>query len=340
MGPTPISIFVRIASIPLSQLRFGLGSSVRTLVFVFALLLTSDFEVAVFAQQPSVSEPTRIGRSLGQARAEQGKEPQAVRTAPQPIEPETLDNSSKSKTTSTWGDSDGWLKNIESWVGPKGVSQSIQTLLFLTLLSAAPAALLMTTCYVRVVIVLGILKQALGNSQLPPTQVMGGLSLFITLAVMSPVWKQVYDESIEPYTAEGSRMSSDEAWRRGIAPVRHFMSQQIAMAGNYDDVHLFFHRYAPGQTAPENFDSVPLVVLLPAYVLSELKTAFLMGFQIYLPFLVLDLVVAAVITAMGISQLSPSTVSIPFKLLLFVLVDGWRLIVQMLLDSFGTFTPP
>lgn len=340
MGPTPISIFVRIASIPLSQLRFGLGSSVRTLVFVFALLLTSDFEVAVFAQQPSASEPTRIGRSLGQVRAEQGKEPQAVRTAPQPIEPETLDNSSKSKTTSSWGDSDGWLKNIESWVGPKGVSQSIQTLLFLTLLSAAPAALLMTTCYVRVVIVLGILKQALGNSQLPPTQVMGGLSLFITLAVMSPVWKQVYDESIEPYTAEGSRMSSDEAWTRGIAPVRHFMSQQIAMAGNYDDVHLFFHRYAPGQTAPENFDSVPLVVLLPAYVLSELKTAFLMGFQIYLPFLVLDLVVAAVITAMGISQLSPSTVSIPFKLLLFVLVDGWRLIVQMLLDSFGTFTPP
>ena len=112
------------------------------------------------------------------------------------------------------------------------------------------------------------------------------------------------------------------------------------MAGNYDDVHLFFHRYAPGQTAPENFDSVPLVVLLPAYVLSELKTAFLMGFQIYLPFLVLDLVVAAVITAMGISQLSPSTVAIHFKLLLFVLVDGWRLIVQMLLDSFGTFTPP
>jgi flagellar biosynthetic protein FliP len=151
------------------------------LVFVLALLLANHAETSAFAQQPSTSEPTRIGRSLGQVRSEQSKEPQTVRTVPQPIEPETLENSSKNKTTRSWGESDGWLKNIEAWVGPKGVSQSIQTLLFLTLLSAAPAALLMTTCYVRVVIVLGILKQALGNSQLPPTQVMGGLSLFITL---------------------------------------------------------------------------------------------------------------------------------------------------------------
>jgi flagellar biosynthetic protein FliP len=180
------------------------------------------------------------------------------------------------------------------------------------------------------------LKQALGNQQLPPAQVLSGISLFITLFVMSPVWKQVYDDAIVPYTAAESTMRADEAWERGIAPVHRFMARQIAMAGNYEDVHLFYSRYAPQSTPPDDFQSVPMVVLLPAYMLSELKTAFLMGFQICLPFLVLDLVIAAVISAMGMSQLSPAMVSIPFKLLLFVLVDGWRLVIQMLLDSFGS----
>lgn len=331
----------------------------RYLFGLIALLLCSQWIGTQFAygQVVPAGAETRIGRSLGQGRMDvrsdsvaelssepgglgQGqKEPQAIRAVPQPIVPETLETAAKKRTEASKFDSENWLQQAESWMGPKGISQSVQTLLFLTLLSAAPAALLMTTCYVRVVIVLGILKQALGNSQLPPTQVMGGLSLFITLAVMSPVWKQVYEEAIEPYTVEGSRMGAEEAWDKGVAPIRHFMSQQIAMAGNYDDVHLFYQRYAPGQTSPENFESVPLIVLLPAYMLSELKTAFLMGFQIYLPFLVLDLVIAAVTTALGLSQLSPATIAIPFKLLLFVLVDGWRLVVQMLLDSFGTFVP-
>ena len=272
-----------------------------------------------------------IGRTLSQRPAVQ-REPEVVKPLAQPILPETIDRMSKSGPKS----GQGWLQGIEEWVGPKGLSQSIQTLLFLTLISAAPAALLMTTCYVRVVIVLGVLKQALGNQHLPPTQVLSGISLFITLFVMSPVWKQVYDDAIVPYTAQDSTMSANEAWDKGIAPVHRFMASQIAMAGNYDDVHLFYSRYAPNSTPPESFESVPLIVLLPAYMLSELKTAFLMGFQIYLPFLVLDLVIAAVISAMGMSQLSPTMVSIPFKLLLFVLVDGWRLVVQMLLDSFGT----
>jgi flagellar biosynthetic protein FliP len=256
-----------------------------------------------------------------------------VKPTAQPILPETLDRLSQSSSKPNVG---GWLQGLEQWVGPKGLAQSVQTLLLLTLLSAAPAALLMTTCYVRVVIVLGILKQALGNQQLPPAQVLSGISLFITLFVMSPVWKQVYDDAIVPYTAAESTMRADEAWERGIAPVHRFMARQIAMAGNYEDVHLFYSRYAPQSTPPDDFQSVPMVVLLPAYMLSELKTAFLMGFQICLPFLVLDLVIAAVISAMGMSQLSPAMVSIPFKLLLFVLVDGWRLVIQMLLDSFGS----
>lgn len=329
----------------------------RYLYGLIVLLLCTPWigtQVAYGQVVPAGAE-TRIGRSLGLVRGEsstdrttgvasdiglQGqKEPQAIRAVPQPLGPETLETNEQKKLKESAFDSEDWLHQAEVWMGPKGISQSVQTLLFLTLLSAAPAALLMTTCYVRVVIVLGILKQALGNSQLPPTQVMGGLSLFITLAVMSPVWKQVYDEAIEPYTVSESEMGAKDAWEKGVAPIRNFMSQQIAMAGNYDDVHLFYQRYAPGQSSPDNFESVPLVVLLPAYMLSELKTAFLMGFQIYLPFLVLDLVIAAVTTALGLSQLSPAAIAIPFKLLLFVLVDGWRLVVQMLLDSFGSFVP-
>jgi flagellar biosynthetic protein FliP len=146
----------------------------------------------------------------------------------------------------------------------------------------------------------------------------------------------VYTDAIEPYTAEGSSMTTSEAWDRGVAPIRQFMSRQIAMANNYDDVHLFYSRYAPSSPTPKNFDEVPLQVLLPAYMLSELKTAFMMGFQIYLPFLILDIVIASVTVSMGMMMLPPAMISMPFKLLLFVLVDGWRLVVQMLLDSFGT----
>lgn len=284
---------------------------------------------------PSIGPPeSYIGRSM-LPKLSASREPEVIKPSAQPVLPETIErvNQGDAKRGASW------LQGVEEWVGPKGFSQSIQTLLFLTLLSAAPAAILMTTCYVRVVIVLGILKQSLGNQQLPPTQVLSGLSLFITLFVMSPVWKQVYDEAIIPYTAQDSTLSADEAWSRGITPVHRFMARQIAMAGNYDDVHLFYSRYAPNTTPPDSFESVPLVVLLPAFMLSELKTAFLMGFQIYMPFLVLDLVIAAVISALGMSQLSPAMISVPFKLLLFVLVDGWRLVVQMLLDSFGTLGP-
>lgn len=222
------------------------------------------------------------------------------------------------------------------WFTQRGLPNTLKMMGLLTILSVAPAILLMTTCYVRVIIVFGLLKQALGAQQLPPAQVTTAISLFITLFVMSPVWTRVYHDAIEPYTAEGSTMSAEEAWERGAAPVRTFMSHQIAFAKNYDDVHLFYSRYAPNSPTPTSFDDVPLQVLLPAYMLSELKTACLIGFQIYLPFLVLDLVIAAVTSSMGLS-LAPSVIAMPAKLLLFVLVDGWHLVAKMLLDSFGTF---
>ena len=133
-------------------------------------------------------------------------------------------------------------------------------------------------------------------------------------------------------------MTAVDAWERGAAPIRDFMARQINMAENKEDVLLFYSRYAPGSPEPKNFDEVPLQVLLPAYMLSELKTAFLMGFKIYLPFLILDIVVASVTVSMGMMMLPPAMISMPFKLMLFVLVDGWRLVVEMLLDSFGTYS--
>ncbi|MCA9190215.1 MAG: flagellar type III secretion system pore protein FliP [Planctomycetales bacterium] len=224
----------------------------------------------------------------------------------------------------------------EKWTSREGLSSSLQIILLLTVLSLAPAVLLMTTCYVRIIVVLGLLRQALGTGQLPPSQVITSIALFMTLFIMSPIWNQVYDQAIKPYTAPDSTMSMQEAWEAGVNPIRTFMSLQISFANNDDDVMLFYAFYQPGSTPPAGFEDVPLRVLLPAFMLSELKTAFLMGFQIFLPFLLIDLVVAAVTISMGMMMLPPAMISLPFKLLLFVLVDGWRLVIGMLLESFGT----
>jgi flagellar biosynthesis protein FliP len=223
----------------------------------------------------------------------------------------------------------------ETWTSREGLAASLQTLLLLSVVSLAPAVLLMTTCFVRIIVVLSLLRQALGSQQLPPNQVITSLALFMTLLVMTPVWNQVYREAIQPYTAADSTMSLEEAWQAGTTPVRDFMSRQIVAAGNDQDVWLFYDYLPPDTVPPESYHDVPLQVLLPAYLLSELKIAFLIGFQIYLPFLILDLVVASVTISMGMLMLPPMVISLPFKLLLFVLVDGWRLVVGMLLESFG-----
>ena len=228
------------------------------------------------------------------------------------------------------------LSGPEKWTSREGLSSSLQIILLLTVISLAPSILLMTTCYVRIIVVLGLLRQALGTGQLPPSQVVTSIALFMTMFIMAPVWNQVYTDAITPYTAPGSQMSIEEAWTAGITPVRDFMSRQIDIAGNEDDVYLFYQYYAPDATPPKFFRDVPLRVLLPAYMLSELKTSFLMGFQIFLPFLLIDLVVAAITISMGMMMLPPAMISLPFKLLLFVLIDGWHLVVEMLLASFGT----
>jgi flagellar biosynthetic protein FliP len=218
-------------------------------------------------------------------------------------------------------------------------------MLLLTVVSLAPAILLMTTGFVRIVVVLGLLRQALGTQQLPPSQVLTSISLFMTLLLMAPVWSESYEKGIRPYT--NNEIGLEEAFRRGVAPMRRFMGHQIARTKNGDDVYLFM-RYMPEEIDPNTgeppdyvfFDpqegekEVPLVALLPAFMLSELKTAFMIGFQIYLPFVILDIVVASVTISMGMLMLPPVLISLPFKLLLFVLVDGWHLVVEMLLESF------
>lgn len=223
----------------------------------------------------------------------------------------------------------------KAWASPEGLTSTIQVMLLLTVLSLAPAILLMTTCFVRIIVVLSLLRQAIGTQQLPPSQVITTLSLFLTFLIMAPVWKQVYNDAIVPYTEH--RMTMDEALEVGAAPVRRFMSQQIERTKNTDDIFLFMN-YIPDQKTPETYEDVPLTALLPAFVLSELKTAFLIGFQIYLPFLILDMVVASVMVSMGMMMLPPVMISLPFKILLFVLLDGWHLVVGMLMESFQPFT--
>ena len=198
---------------------------------------------------------------------------------------------------------------------------------------------MMTTSFVRIVIVLGILRQALGAQQIPSTQIVTALALFMSFLIMTPVWNEVKTEAIDPYTSSEVEMPLSEAWKRGCRPVKNFMSRQIATAGNVDDIWLFYKHLPESQREqrPETFEDIPIQVLLPAFMISELKIAFLIGFQVLMPFLIIDLVVTSVTTSLGMIMLPPTMVSLPLKLIMFVLVDGWNLIVGMLMDSFSPY---
>jgi len=239
--------------------------------------------------------------------------------------------------------------NVESLTSPGGLTASLKVMLLLTVLTLAPSILIMTTCFIRFIIVLGLLRQALGTQQLPPNQVIISLCLFLTLMVMAPVWQEAYDAGIRPYsqpTAGEGPISATEAFTRAMQPIRRFMAEQIDRSNNADAIWMFldFQRPDPLSPAgqnyqePESYDDVPLTVLVPAYMLSELKTSFLIGFQIYLPFLVIDLVISALLISMGMMMLPPVLISLPIKLLLFVLIDGWFLTVGMMLESVRPMT--
>ena len=225
-----------------------------------------------------------------------------------------------------------FLHGPDYWKSPEGMVSTLQIMLVLTVLTLAPAIVIMTTSFVRLVVVLSILRQALGTGQLPPSQVITGLSLFITLLIMAPAWQQVYREAILPYTER--RIGLEEAFEKADRPIREFMCRQIEKTGNYDDIWLFM-RYVKDVPTPVEYQDVPWRALLPAFMLSELKTAFLIGFMIFLPFLVLDMIIASVMVSMGMMMLPPVMISLPFKLMLFVLMNGWNLVVMALMESFA-----
>jgi len=211
-------------------------------------------------------------------------------------------------------------------------SSAMQIIVLLTVLSLAPAILLMMTSFTRMVIVLSLMRQAIGTQQLPPNQVLVGLALFMTFLVMGPTWQRVNSEALAPYMA--GKIDPQTALHNAQEPVREFMFHQIEQNHNEDDVQLFqVMAHKPPALQPAD---VGTMTLIPAFMLSELKTAFLMGFKVYLPFLIIDMVISSVLVSMGMMMLPPVLISLPFKLLLFVLVDGWRLITMSLMGSFVT----
>jgi flagellar biosynthetic protein FliP len=214
----------------------------------------------------------------------------------------------------------------------ENLSSALQLIILLTVLSLAPAILIMMTSFTRIVIVMSLLRQALGTNQLPPNQILVGLSLFMTFLVMRPTWEKVNSEALQPYLS--GAIEQKDALAKAQQPMREFMFRQIEKSDNWEDVYMFAQ--AAGQPEPKKKGDVATLTLIPAFVLSELKTAFLLGFKIYLPFLIIDMVISAVLISMGMMMLPPVLISLPFKLLLFVLVDGWHLITGSLMGSFVT----
>jgi flagellar biosynthetic protein FliP len=208
-------------------------------------------------------------------------------------------------------------------------SGAMQMVILLTVLSLAPAILIMMTSFTRIVIVLSLLRQALGTQQLPPNQILIGLALFMSFLIMRPTWQRVNNEALTPYM--DGKLDQQTALTDAAIPVREFMIGQIRKAGNDEDV-LLFTDFA--HEKPKTWGDVSTLALVPGFMLSELKTAFLLGFKVYLPFLVIDMVISTVLVSMGMMMLPPALISLPFKLLLFVLVDGWRLITGGLMVSF------
>jgi len=209
---------------------------------------------------------------------------------------------------------------------PSDLSTTLQIILLLTVLTLAPSLLIMLTSFIRIAVVLAFLRQAMGSNQMPPNQLLVGLALILTFFIMSPIANKSYTEGIKPYMEE--KMSGEEAYEKAVEPFRKFMLAQT----REQDLALFVN--IAGLEAPDNAKDIPLQVLVPGFVISELRTAFQIAFVVFIPFLVIDMVVASVLMSMGMMMLPPVIVSLPFKILLFVLVDGWYLLVKSLVESF------
>jgi flagellar biosynthetic protein FliP len=209
---------------------------------------------------------------------------------------------------------------------PQNVASNLQILFILTILSLAPSVLVMMTSFTRIVIVLSFLRQALGTQQMPPNQIMIGLALFLTMYIMLPTWNDINQNALQPYLK--SEITQPVAFQRAMKPLRAFMFRQT----REKDLALMVR--LSESPNPQNEDDVPTLVLIPAFIISELKTAFMLAFFVYLPFVVVDLVVASALMSIGVMMLPPLMISLPLKLLLFVLADGWNLLVTSLVTSF------
>jgi flagellar biosynthetic protein FliP len=209
---------------------------------------------------------------------------------------------------------------------PEDVSVTLQILLIMTILSLAPAIIILMTSFTRIIIVFHFMKQALGTQQVPPSQIIIGLALFMTFVIMAPTIKEANEKGLQPYI--NNQISQDSAWNAGIRPFRNFMFKQT----REEDLGIFV-KYS-NLPKPENRESIPTYVLIPAFALSELKIGFQIGFLLFIPFLMIDMIVSSILMSLGMMMLPPVFVSLPFKILLFVLVDGWNLLVDSLIKSF------
>ncbi len=209
---------------------------------------------------------------------------------------------------------------------PEQVVDTVKLLLLLSMLSLLPALILVLTSFTRIVVVLAFLRQGLGTQQTPPNQVLIALALFLTVFIMAPVYNEINTQAIQPFL--NNEINQQVALERASEPLKEFMSRQT----REKDLALFINM--AGMDKPQNLDEVPMTVMIPAFIISELKTAFLIGFLIFVPFLVIDMVVASILMSMGMFMLPPIMISLPFKILLFVMVDGWYLVVESLVKSF------
>ena len=246
--------------------------------------------------------------------------------------PAQLDDADAAATATSTGPSGGSSLTLNIGLpgsdDPKQIAIGLQILALLSVLTLAPAILMMLTSFTRIAVVLGFVRRALGTQEVPPTQVLIGLALFLTFFVMAPTWSRVYEEALKPYFEE--EITIQEAWYRAEVPTREFLFSNTRV----NDLALFVNM--SGIDQPGSREDIPTYILVPAFMISELQTAFLIGFIIYVPFLIIDMVVSSILLSMGMMMLPPVIVSLPFKIILFVLVDGWGLVIGSLVRSFGS----
>jgi len=210
---------------------------------------------------------------------------------------------------------------------PQDVSVTLQILLLMTILALAPSIMIMTTAYLRIIIVFHFLKSALGTQQMPPGQLLAGVALFVTFFVMAPTWNKVNEEALKPLMDE--KITTEEAYNKGIEPIREFMFRNV----RDEDLGLFIS--LANMKRPDNRNELPTYIVVPAFVISELRTGFIIGFFLFIPFLMVDMIISSILMSMGMMMLPPMLVSLPFKILLFILVDGWNLIIGSVVRSFA-----